>query len=46
VLSRGISALSYVLATALTLLFAGFIDVLMTAKLRAIQMVESMKAVE
>jgi putative ABC transport system permease protein len=46
VLSRGISALSYLLATALTLLFAGVIDVLMTAKLRAIQMVESMKAVE
>ena len=46
VLSRGISPLSYALATVLTLLFAGVIDVLMTAKLRAIQMVESMKAVE
>jgi hypothetical protein len=30
----------------LTLLFAGVINVLMMAKLQAIQMVESMKAVE
>jgi putative ABC transport system permease protein len=46
VLSRGISQWSYVLATALTLLFTGVIDALMTTKLRAIRMVESMKAVE
>ncbi|MHB8106197.1 MAG: FtsX-like permease family protein [Candidatus Cryosericum sp.] len=46
VLSRNVSLWSYVFAAALTLLFTGVVDALMTPKLRRIRMVESMKAAE
>lgn len=45
-LGRNISPVSYLLAAALTLVFSVVVDVLMMFKLRRIEMVESMKAVD
>ncbi len=45
-MGRDISPISYVLAAAITLVFSALVDVLMLFKLRRIQMVESMKAVD
>lgn len=45
-MGRNISPVSYLLAAVLTLAFSAVVDVLMTFKLRRIEMVESMKAVD
>ena len=45
-MGREISPLSYVLAALITLAFSALVDVLMIFKLRRIEMVESMKAVD
>lgn len=45
-MGRNISPLSYLLAAVLTLAFSAVVDILMTFKLRRIEMVESMKAVD
>lgn len=45
-MGRNISPISYLLAAALTLAFSAVVDLLMTFKLRRIEMVESMKAVD
>lgn len=45
-MGRNISPTSYLLAAVLTLAFSAVVDVLMTFKLRRIEMVESMKAVD
>ncbi|NBI64186.1 FtsX-like permease family protein [Clostridiales bacterium] len=45
-MGRDVAPLSYVLATVITLAFSALVDILMLFKLRRIQMVESMKAVD
>ena len=45
-MGREISWQSYLLAAVLTLVFSALVDILMLFKLRRIQMVESMKAVD
>lgn len=45
-MGRDVAPLSYVLAAVITLAFSALVDVLMLFKLRRIQMVESMKAVD